>query len=1061
MGLRIDRRMFLASTGAVLATQPAPTTWAAGTGVTSVMGLRVDYLELPLAIDSEHPLLSWRIESPGRDVAQLSYRIRVAGSAARLAAGEADLWDSGVVPSAQSVGIRYDGPKLLSRQICHWQVEVVTSASPTPVRSASARWEMGLLRADDWTSRWLAAETLEARAEREAGLHWVTGPAAEAPRYFRKTFSLERDNHGKLTVVANGALVLWVDGEKIAFPALNEFAFGAAPALATPITLPAGEHTLLAQVATDTHSITKVKPAAEFAALLRLDADAGPASYITSEAMQTSLDAQAPDWDVAAPTRQQRQPWPAEPGMLLRHTFRAHGAVRRARLHVTALGACIPHLNGQRVGSAVLAPESTDFRKRTRYQTFDVTREIVAGANAIGLMVGDGWYASNVAPGGRYAMGPAPRRALAQLEIDYEDGRSERIGSGAGWKIAPSAVLKSEIYDGEDYDARLAQDGWSTPEFDASHWRDAEFAASPPCISSAQCSPPIRAKMTLAAKRISQPAPGVYVFDFGQNFAGWARLHARGDSGRTVELRFAELLLPDGTVDQSNLRAARARDVYTMRGDPAGETYEPHFTYHGFRYVQVEGYPGTPGVDDVLGIVVYSDLPETGHLAVGNALIQRLWKNTLWSQRSNFVGIPTDCPQRDERLGWMGDANVFWDAAAYNMDVAAFTRRFMQDVRDAQYADGAFADYAPAAEKLVWFEPGAAPGWADGGVTLPWTAWQRYGDTGIIEENWDAMQRYIRFIHARNPDYVWRHGRANDYGDWLALDARHPGDPTTPKELIGTATWAHSVSCLIEMARAIGREDDAQRYEAMRAALEHSFRTAFVAADGSVGNGSQTGYILALRYRLVPDALRAAAADRLVADIRRRGTLLSTGFLGTPGSLDVLCDVGHSRLAYDLLLRTEFPGWGYMIEKGATTIWERWNGDTGDVSMNSFNHYALGAICGFMFRRIAGIDATQPGFRAFRFKPEFDARVPRGGARYDSVMGTIRTRWERQADRFTLALTVPANVSAEVHLPAGHDARIIESGRDIGVRGDRTPLRREGDAAILGVGAGEYQFSVS
>lgn len=1061
MTLRIDRRTFLATSGATMAAGPLTTAWAAGSGQASVTGLRVDYLEQPLAIDSARPLLSWRLDAVQRGLGQLSYRIRVASNAGRLAAGEADVWDSGVVASAQSVAIRYGGPALCSRQVCHWQVEVVTNASPAPVRSAVARWEMGLLRPEDWTAQWLAAESPAARLDREAGLHWVTGPATETPRYFRKSITVEHDRQSTLTAIANGALALWIDGVPIEIPARNQFAFGAAPAFAVPVLLRAGEHILLARVMPTEDERKKTIPAAEFAALLRLEGDGAPVRHVTSERMLTSLDEHASEWEDAARSSAQRQPWPPEPAMLLCHRFQAQGAIRRARLYVTALGGCIAHLNGERVGDTLLAPESSDFRKRTRYQTYDVTRRIASGANAIGLVVGDGWYASYVAPGGRYAFGPAPRRALAQLVIDYEDGRSERIGTGADWKIAPSAVLKSEIYDGEDYDARLEQDDWSSPEFDAGRWRDAELAESASCVLSALCSPPIRAQMTLVAKSVTQSKPGVFVFDFGQNFAGWARLRVKGDSGRTVELRFAELLLPDGTVDQSNLRAARASDVYTLRGDPAGETYEPLFTYHGFRYVQVEGFPGTPGIDDVQGIVVYSDLPETARLAVGNTLIQRLWQNTLWSQRSNFVGIPTDCPQRDERLGWLGDANVFWDAAAFNMDVAAFTRRFMQDVRDAQYADGAFADYAPAAEKLVWFEPGAAPGWADGGVTLPWTAWQRYGDTGIIDANWDAMQRYVRFIHARNPDYVWRHGRANDYGDWLALDTKHPGDPTTPKELVGTATWAHSVSCLVDMARASGREDDARHYEAMRAALARSFADTFVAADGSVGNGSQTGYILALRYRLVPDALRAAAADRLVADIKRRGTLLSTGFLGTPSSLDVLCDIGHTQLAYDLLLRTEFPGWGYMIAKGATTIWERWNGDTGDVSMNSFNHYALGAICGFVFRRIAGIDATRPGFRAFRFKPEFDARVPSGGARYDSVMGTIRTRWERQGDRFTLELTVPANVSAEVHLPAGRNARVVESGRDIGAHRDVTLRNRLDETAIVGVRAGEYHFSVS
>jgi alpha-L-rhamnosidase len=527
-----------------------------------------------------------------------------------------------------------------------------------------------------------------------------------------------------------------------------------------------------------------------------------------------------------------------------------------------------------------------------------------------------------------------------------------------------------------------------------------------------------------------------------------------------VSLRFAEILLGDGAVDQSNLRSARAADFYTLRGDAAGETWEPRFTYHGFRYVQVSGYPGEARADDLIGIVVHSDLAETGALALDNPLLQQLWRNTLWSQRSNFVGIPTDCPQRDERLGWMGDANVFWDAAAFGMDVAAFTRRYLGDVRDAQNPEGAYPDFAPVAFPLGG--KGASPGWADAGVTLPWTVWQRYGDTGVIDENWVAMTRYLAYIERHNPDHVWRNLRGNDFADWLALDAKQPGDPTTPKDLVGTATWAHSVDCMTQMAEATGRGDEAAACRALKARIAAAFEAAFVAADGTVGNGSQTGYILALRYGLVPEPLRAAAADKLVADIRRRGTLLSTGFLGTPNSLDVLADAGQASLVYDLLLRTEYPSWGYMIAKGATTIWERWNGDTGDIAMNSYNHYALGAICGFLFRRVAGIAPAAAGFRRIVFQPVLDARLPRGGGDYDSALGRISSRWERQdGGGFRLALSVPANATATVHLPAAGGRSLREGRQALTAKtAGVLALQRTADEAIVEVGSGDYVFTV-
>ena len=547
--------------------------------------------------------------------------------------------------------------------------------------------------------------------------------------------------------------------------------------------------------------------------------------------------------------------------------------------------------------------------------------------------------------------------------------------------------------------------------------------------------------------------------DFGQNFAGWCRLHVKGAAGTEVELRFAEILKASGEVDQSNLRAARASDLYTLKGDPAGETFEPRFTYHGFRYVEVHGYPGAITADALDGIVIHSDLTATGRLVVGNPLIEQIWRNTVWSQRSNFTGIPTDCPQRDERMGWLGDAQVFWDAAAFNMDVQAFTRRFMGEVRASQRADGAFTDVSPLPVPLV----AGSPGWADAGVILPWTAWQRYGGTAVIEENWEAMERYLAQILEANPDHVWRHKRGMDYGDWLSLDGKEPGDPTTPKDLIGTAFWSYTSRLMMQMAEATGRTEDAAKYRALHAAIVTAFNTAYVKPDGQVGNDSQTSYVLPLRFNLLPESLRAEAGDRLADNIRRRGTLLSTGFLGTPFSLDVLTDTGHADLAYSLLLRTEYPSWGYMIRKGATTMWERWNGDVGDVSMNSYNHYAFGAVCGFLFRRVAGISPAAPGFKRILIKPALDPRVPTPAevTMTRSWGGSRRAGNRGPKGGLTLDVTVPPNTTAEGAVARCSPGQtMVEGGRSLADRADVRLLSTANHLTAVEVGSGTYRFAV-
>lgn len=1073
MPIRIDRRTLaksgLAAAGGVLAAGP---TQAAAAEV-RVAGLRAEDLTDPLGLDVARPHLSWRLDSARRNVRQSAYRVLVGSNAAAVAAGRGDLWDSGKTASDRSLDIVYGGPPLASRQRCFWTVQVWDETGRPAPLPKPAVWEMGLLEPADWTAGWLAAETPEARADRDAGLHWIWGATPHDPANRRFRLSLDLPAQAREAVVFIGArdelASAWFDGVRLPIEPFSKIAFGVPPVARLQLgALAPGRHVLAAEVELTQGNAFLHRGVGAFTALVRVHYEDGRIERIAAGPnWKTSLDANAAwaqpgyddhAWAPAGPSAlDPGEPWPPTPAIHLRTEFRVEKPVASARLYATALGAYEAFVNGARVGDALLAPESQDFRKRVRYRAYDVTDMIRPGANALGALVGDGWYASVEAPGGRYGFGPAPRRFIGQLELVFADGSRQVVNTGPGWRAAASPVLSSEIYNGEAYDARREQPGWSAPGFDAAAWTAAEIGEAPRVPLTAQVDPPIRVTQTLPAKSVTQPKPGAYVFDFGQNFAGFARLHVKGPAGATVTLRFAEILKHDGEVDQANLRAAKATDSYTLKGDPAGEVWSPAFTYHGFRYVQVEGFPGEPTAASLEGLVIHSDLPITGRLRIGNPLIEQIWRNTVWSQRSNFMGIPTDCPQRDERLGWMGDANVFWDAAAFDMDVYAFTERFAGDIRDAQVANGAYTDFAPAAIKLG---DEAAPGWADAGVGLPWTAWSRSGDTSIVEQNWEAMTRYLRYIEEANPDHVWRHRRGMDYGDWLALDAKDPGDPTTPKDLIGAAWWACSTQRVIDMAEATGRKADAERYRALHAAIRTAFQAAFVKPDGTIGNGSQTSYILALRFGLVPPALVEAAGRKLCADIERRGVLLSTGFLGTPNSLDVLADLGRADLVYSLLLRTAYPSWGYMIRKGATTMWERWNGDVGDVQMNSYNHYAFGAVSGFLFRRVAGIDAGAPGFREVVVRPVLDPRVQRGGGDYQSAMGMISTDWEQgPGGAFRLAVQIPANATARIHLPAKAHMRVREGGRGLEGRKDLAVQRTSGEVVVR-TGSGGWRFEV-
>ena len=1092
--LQINRRQWLLATGALAATPPR--LLYADSPAQRVVRTRTECIDRPMGLEVAQPRFSWALESPSAGVRQTAYRIVVATSDALLSTGPY-LWDSGRVDSDRCFDVPYQGHGLLTGQRAWWRVEVWSNRDSAAALAEPTWFEMGLLQPGDWLAQWLAVEGREEKADRAAGLHWIWGEAALDPRpqKFRFRCTLPgQPVHAELLLAAKDNLKgVWVNGKAVALPPPGQVFWGTM--LRLPAELGAGANVVCVEATANTSGFAPPDGGA-VAALLKVTGPDGQVTRFTTGpdwrtsnseggAAQASGSAEgdgstgaaanasatssaAPNWtqpnfdDHAWPTavpskaHTQCEPWLPQPAMLLRHEFNIAKPIARARLYATALGAYEPRINGQRVGDAHLSPEISVASDHVFYQCYDATPLLVQGRNALGALVGDGWYASAFTwQNERYSLGSGPRRFLAQLVVDYRDGTRDVIGTGPQWRMTESAVRSSEIYNGEDYDARAEVHGWDGAGFDVSAWDLCALGQHPPVKLLAQIDPPIRNTKTLPVLRLLKPRPGVFVCDFGQNFSGWCRLQVSGSAGTTVQLRYAEILQPSGEVDMSNLRGAKATDRYTLRGDPAGETYEPRFTYHGFRYVEITGVPDDLTAESALGIVVHTDATVTGEFTAQNDTVQKVWNNAFWSQRSNFFGVPTDCPQRDERMGWMGDIQVFLDAAAFNMDVDAFIRRFMTEVRAGQTSDGGFPVVTP---QPLTFPEMVTSGWSDAGVILPWTLYRRYGETRVIEENWQAMEGWLRYMAGPNPDFIFRHGRGLDLGDWLSVDAKQPADETTPRVLVATAYWAYCATLMWEMAQATGRTRDAERYARMRADIGRAFAKEFVQADGTIGNGSQTSHVLALHFGLVPAERRAAAGKHLAADIRGRGMKLSTGFLGTPYLLDVLADAGEVDVAVSLLLQAAYPSWGYMLAKGATTMWERWNGDVGDVGMNSYNHYAFGAVVGFMYRRLAGIAPAAPGFRRIEIAPIYDKRIGPVQARYDSCVGRIRTKVSGDERGLTrLEVEIPPNCGAQVHLP--HRSQPWREGRHaLDGRSDLHIVKRGPAELVLEVGSGRYDF---
>lgn len=725
------------------------------------------------------------------------------------------------------------------------------------------------------------------------------------------------------------------------------------------------------------------------------------------------------------------------PCPMSRRQFQLEKPVRRARLYVTARGLYEMSVNGQRVGDDHFSPGWTDYDVRVQYQTYDVTASLRQGDNVLGALLGGGWFCGwRAKPGDGRDQG-APPKLLAQLLIENADGTSRMVCSDASWKLSDSPILESSLYDGETYDARLEQPGWDAPGFDDHSWRAATVHPPTAAVLVASASPTVREIEELKPLAMTEPTPGAFVFDLGQNMVGWARLRVQGPAGTAVALRFAETLNPDGSIYTTNLRSAKCLDTYILKGQGV-ETFEPRFTFHGFRYVELSGC--VPALDSVTGVVLHSDMTPAGSFECSSPLLNQLQRNILWGQKGNFLDVPTDCPQRDERLGWTGDAQVFARTACFNMDVAGFFNKWLVDLTDAQAPSGAFPMIAPDMWGKKQGDGGA--GWADAGIICPWTLYRCYGDIRVLERHYGSMVRYMD--HLDNVDWCERHC----FGDWLNQNDR------TPNDLIGMAFHAYCASLMVEVADALGKAAAAARWREVFEAVRTRFNYEFVTPSGRLAGDSQAAYVLALHFKLLPEGLRVAAAENLVARIRECKTHLSTGFLGTPYLLFALLDAGHLDVAYELLLNEDFPSWLYPVKQGATTIWERWDGwrhDKGfqDPGMNSFNHYAYGAVGDWLYRVVAGLDAAAPGYKQVELRPCPGGGITHAAAKYRSMSGEIVSSWRIEDGKFVWDIVLPPGTTGVAHVPAKSAAAVTGGGN----------LLRRGDGrAVFALESGEHQF---
>ncbi|MEI2396148.1 glycoside hydrolase family 78 protein [Paenibacillus phytohabitans] len=733
-----------------------------------------------------------------------------------------------------------------------------------------------------------------------------------------------------------------------------------------------------------------------------------------------------------------------------------------AKVYATSLGMYRLYINGIPADDTLFNPGYTSYKNRLQYQTYDVTSLMNSGSNAIGCILGNGWYKGYLAWEGENSHYGNTRALMIQMHVTLADGSEQVFISNDRWKVSTGPILMSEIYHGETYDARLEVEGWSSPDFDDQHWESAVVIKAPVSALVAQENEPARIIETLKPVAVITTPNGDTVLDMGQNMVGFVEFTVCAEVGTSITLQHAEVLDRDGNFYTGNLRSAKQTVTYICKGN-GKETFHPNLSFQGFRYVKVTGVPEDQLLEQFLGCVIHSDLEKTGSFRCSDELVNQLQHNILWGQKGNFLDVPTDCPQRDERLGWTGDAQVFIRTAAFNMNVVPFFEKWLKDLAADQEEDGRVPHVIPDVPVAGY----GSSAWGDAAVICPWTLYQCYADTRVLETQYPSMRAWVEYIRAQGEnEYLWNTGF--HFGDWLGLDAKENSYiGATPKDLIATAFYAYSTELLAKTAAVIGKEADADKYTFLHKNIVDAFRQEFVTPNGRVASPTQTAYVLTLMFDLMEEQDRLRTAKMLAEHIEENGVHLTTGFVGTPYLCLVLSRFGYTDLAYQLVLQKEYPSWLYSVIQGATTIWEHWDGIKQDGTfwsddMNSYNHYAYGAVGDWFYRVVSGIDLIEPGYKKIRIQPHMGDQFSWAEASFESVYGTISTAWNKQDDgTVKLDVVIPANTSAEVILPASSMDSILEGEKSLSQTSGLLKVEQSGSEQLLLLGSGNYSFTLT
>jgi len=1044
---------------------------AGGVLAASPKNLRCEYQTNPLGIGTPWPRLSWQLDDNRRGAGQTAYQI-VVGSDAVLSDPGAVLWDTGKVESDRSVHVVYKGKPLTSGTTYYWKVRTWDAQGVAGEYSQPGRWETALLKSADFSAKWITADkTIYAWPEMTWG-DWIwNAKAAEGNKkvFFRRHFHIDpsqKIERAFLKSTADDNHTIFINGKKVQ----GGGNWQEVKACRAARRVKPGDNLIAAEVVNAGGPgglLVSLKVFLESGKVIEVTSDG---EWLTGMKPKPAWNKQGFDdsgWDKAVVVAAYGEgPWkkelhePSGPrrSLCVRKEFVLDKKVARARAYVSGLGIYELHLNGRRVGKDIFTPGWTRYPKRIQYQTYDVTEVLRKGGNAVGAVLGNGWWSGGLGWKSISQYGPDNLSCMVQLNIEYADGTRESVVTDKNWRTHLSPILEDTFYHGETYDARLEMPGWDEPGFDAGGWSGVVEVDRAVDNLVPQRSETIQITEELKPVHMHESSPGVYVLDFGQNAVGWVRMKVKGKRGTRVRLRFAEEIDPNGEIYRDNLRSAEATDYYILKGD-GQEVWEPRFTYHGFRYCEVRGYPGKPNMADFTLCVLHSAAPPAGEFACSNWLLNQIHKNIVWGQRSNMHSVPTDCPQRDERLGWMGDAQAFAPTACWNMQMAGFFGKWMHDITDSQDTkEGYVTDVAPVA---VVSGP-AKPGWGDAVVVVPWIIYQYYGDTRIIEDNYAGMKAWVEYMRRKSKGYIYDQ---KGYGDWVAPVA-------SPKEPIGSAYFFYSTKLLARRARVIGKSADADEYERLARGIAKAFNQKYL--DKQTNNypdGTQTANLLPLSFGMVPADRQEAVVKNIVADVKARGNHPATGFLGTPLLLPILTEYGYHDLAYTVAAQTTYPSWGYMVKSGATTIWELWDTDTKGPGMNSRNHFALGAVGQWYFEALAGINIhpDYPGFKKVVIRPRPVGDLLWARASYPSMYGMIRSEWHRCEKFLTLTINIPANTSGLVYVPvSGRKNPVISEGGNTIFRASKPAQKvpgivfagHEKGHAFFDVAAGNYEFVV-